>query len=293
MKVEVFVSSCKLYDEIKSLARWVVLFNNFPWSTTKVGWWVALTKGRYCGMGVHVMHDVFNRENSKISLMLSSSMMSVQEQMSCHVPKVCGVFTARKILTHRGLVTPFADIYLSQHWLRQWLVAWRHQAITWTNVDLSSVRSSGIHLRAISWEMPQPPFTKVSLKMTYLKLNWKLPGANELTHWGRVTHICVSKLTIIGSDNGLSPERRQAIIWNNAGILLIGPLETNFNEILIGIQTFSFKKMHFKMSSAKWRPFCLGLNVLRTNNAERVTMGRHYHATWCIQLRHNHSDIWA
>ena len=67
---------------------------------------------------------------------------------------------------------------------------------------------------------------------------------NELTHWGRVTHICIGKLSIIGSDNGLSPERRQAIIWTNAGILLIGPLATNFSEILIGIQTFSFKKMH-------------------------------------------------
>ena len=77
-----------------------------------------------------------------------------------------------------------------------------------------------------------------------------------------MTHICVVKLTIIGSDNGLSPGRRQAIIWTNAGILLIGPLGTNFNEILIGIQTFSFKKMHLKMSSAKWRPFFLGLNVL-------------------------------
>ena len=61
---------------------------------------------------------------------------------------------------------------------------------------------------------------------------------NCLTHWGRVTHICVVKLTIIGSDNGLSPGRRQAIIWTNAGILLIGPIETNFIEILIGIQTF-------------------------------------------------------
>ena len=76
-----------------------------------------------------------------------------------------------------------------------------------------------------------------------------------LTHWGRVTHICVGKLTVIGSDNGLSPEQRKAIIWTNAGILLIGPLETNFSEILIGIQTFSFKKMHLEMSSAKWHPF--------------------------------------
>ena len=54
-----------------------------------------------------------------------------------------------------------------------------------------------------------------------------------LTHWGRVTHKCVSNLFIIGSDNGLSPSRRQAIIWTNAGISLIGPLGTNFSEILI------------------------------------------------------------
>ena len=84
-----------------------------------------------------------------------------------------------------------------------------------------------------------------------------------LNHWGRVTHICVGNLTTIGSDNGLSPGQRQAIIWTNAGILLIGPLWTNFSEILIDIPTFSFKKMHLKVSSAKWRPFCLGLNVLR------------------------------
>ena len=85
-----------------------------------------------------------------------------------------------------------------------------------------------------------------------------------LTHWGRVTHICVGKLTIIGSDNGLSPARRQAIIWTSAGILLIWTLGTNFSEISIGIQiqTLSFKKIHLEMSSAKWRPFCLGLNVL-------------------------------
>ena len=85
----------------------------------------------------------------------------------------------------------------------------------------------------------------------------------HLTHWGRATHICVGKLTIIGSDNALSPGRRQAIICTNAGILLIGPSGTNFGEILIEIYTFSFKKMRLKGSSAKWRPFCLGLNVLR------------------------------
>ena len=77
-----------------------------------------------------------------------------------------------------------------------------------------------------------------------------------------MTHLCISKLTSIASDNGLSPGRRQAVIWNNAGILLIRPLRTNFSEILIEIQTFSLKKILLKMSSAKCTPFCLGLNVL-------------------------------
>ena len=77
-----------------------------------------------------------------------------------------------------------------------------------------------------------------------------------------MTHICISKLAIIGSDNGLSPGWRQAIIGTNAGILLIGPMGTNFNENVIEIYTFSFKKMQLKKSSGKWRPFCFGLNVL-------------------------------
>ena len=78
-----------------------------------------------------------------------------------------------------------------------------------------------------------------------------------------MTHICVSTLNIIGSDNGLSPSRRQAIIWANGGILLIRNLGTNFSEILSEIYTLSFKKNHLKMSCGKWRPFCLGLNVLK------------------------------
>ena len=94
-------------------------------------------------------------------------------------------------------------------------------------------------------------------------ISWKTVSSElMLTHWGRVTHICVCNLIIIGSYNGLSPSRRQAIIWTNAGILLIGPSGTNFSEILIEILTFSFRKIRSKVSSAKWRPFCVGLNVL-------------------------------
>ena len=101
-----------------------------------------------------------------------------------------------------------------------------------------------------------------------LKSNFELFSAkwlticfNVLTHWGRVTDICVGNLTTIGSDNGMSPDRRLAIIWTNAKILLIGSLGTNFSEILAEIHTISFKKMHYKMSSRKWailsRPQCV------------------------------------
>ena len=115
------------------------------------------------------------------------------------------------------------------------------------------------------------------------------------THWGRATHICVSEIIIIGSDNGLSPGRRQAIFWTNVGILLIGPLGINFNEILIEINTFSFKKMYLKISSAKWRLFRLGLNVLRMSSHTKTHIGhwaiRSYwykwssHSVWRFSLK--------
>ena len=86
-----------------------------------------------------------------------------------------------------------------------------------------------------------------------------IPFKNRsLTHCrGRMTHICVSKLTIIVSDERMSPGRHQAIIWTNPGILFMRILGTNFNEIN---HASSFKKMYLKMPSAKWWHFCLGLN---------------------------------
>ena len=106
----------------------------------------------------------------------------------------------------------------------------------------------------------------------------------RLTHWGRVTHICVGNLTIIGSDCGLSPGRHQVIIWTNTGILLIVFLGTHFSEVVIEILTFSFKKIRLKVSFAKWRPFCLGLNVLTVqcrcafNPSQNHTLGCIYHS---------------
>ena len=90
-----------------------------------------------------------------------------------------------------------------------------------------------------------------------------------ITHWGWVTHICVSKLTIIGSDNGLLPGRRQPITWINAGILLIKPLGTNFNEILIGnifIQENVFESVVCEMAAILSRPQCVKDGHEEVNN---------------------------
>ena len=100
-----------------------------------------------------------------------------------------------------------------------------------------------------------------------------------LTHWGRVMHICISKLTITGSDNGLSPGRRQAIIWTNDGILLIGPLRTSFSEIWIEIYTFSFSKMHLKMVSILSRPQCV--NSLAPGDASGTRPSHESVLTFC------------
>ena len=85
-----------------------------------------------------------------------------------------------------------------------------------------------------------------------------------------MTHICFSTLTIIGSDNGLSPGWRQAIIYTNDGILLLGPLGTNFSEILIKIHTFSlknaFENVFWKMAS-----IFLILNVLTVTEVRTWT----------------------
>ena len=62
----------------------------------------------------------------------------------------------------------------------------------------------------------------------------------------------------IGSGNGLSPAQCHAITWSNAYSLSIGPLETNFGDIWIELQNFLFVKMHLKMLSVKWWPFCSG-----------------------------------
>ena len=96
---------------------------------------------------------------------------------------------------------------------------------------------------------------------------------NFLTHWGRVTHICVGKLTIIGSDNGLLPGRCQAIIWNNAGILLIAPLGTNQwyhnRNSYIFILENAFENIIWKMVAIWSQPQCVNTETQWRENDQR------------------------
>ena len=141
---------------------------------------------------------------------------------------------------------------------------WNHQQLNCLFSSLFRLSNKERNIKALH----HLPFMR---GISYWAVRWKMKINNGvirklmssyqwLTHWGRVTHICVSKLTIIGSDNGLSPGQCQAIIRTNAGILFIRPLGTNFSKFLVEILIFSFQKMRLKVSSAKRRPFCLGLN---------------------------------
>ena len=103
---------------------------------------------------------------------------------------------------------------------------------------------------------------EIASEKTRTIVNWR----GRWIHGGRVTLIFFSKLTIMGSDSGLSPGRCLAIVWTKAGILLNRTLRTNFSEILIETFTFSSKKTHLSMSSEGWRPFCLGPNVFYSKN---------------------------
>ena len=103
----------------------------------------------------------------------------------------------------------------------------------------------------------------------------------HVSHLGRVTHICVSKLTIIDSDHGLSPGLRQAIIWTNAGILLIRTPGTNFSEISSEIHTFSFKKMHSKMLLSGVPDFLDRNKILSGGDLS------HYQVPHCIRVFFN------
>ena len=99
---------------------------------------------------------------------------------------LCSLSPRANVLTHFGLVTPYGDIDLGQHWLRQWHVVWRHQAITWANIDSSSVKTSDTHLRALWKDITQPPMARISLKIIIFHPN--LLATYELINFNATTN---------------------------------------------------------------------------------------------------------
>ena len=125
-----------------------------------------------------------------------------------------------KILTNKCLIlmtgiTQGVVYYV----LLQWYQKWENLPTTWAAGRSASQeigKRSGPHLNT------KTVFPGMGIPMLKIR-QW----GDRLIFNSLRTHICVNKLTIIGSDNGLSPGRRQAIIWTNAGIVLIRTSGTN------------------------------------------------------------------
>ena len=81
----------------------------------------------------------------------------------------------RNRLANRGSVTPCDDIGLGPN------LVWRHQATTWTNVDLSvlSARSSDIHVGQFHKKIPQP---QAIIYLSFCSTPWA-NGLNENESW--------------------------------------------------------------------------------------------------------------
>ena len=157
---------CHLIDLFSDISFHIAGEVSRPWSTL---WWRHHLKQK----------SVFVRKSAWIQVSYCSSMVWLINKFRSFI--IFLIFTiifwilrfyltVGKDLFHCCLVTPYDDRDLGQHWLRQsWLLAWRHQAISYTNVYLSPVWSSFIHLKAFSREITQPLWTKINMKSTYLK----------------------------------------------------------------------------------------------------------------------------
>ena len=147
-----------------------------------------------------------------------------------------------------------------------------------SSASLAFVR--GIHRRSVNsphkWPVTRKmfPFDDVTMNIyciyTWMRIKRMRKGKWEVNPSPpSAAYMC--QRSSIGSGNGLSPVRRQAITWTNTDLLSIAPLGTNFNEIRIKIQNFLFKKMRFETPSAKWRPFCPGRDALRKDIVSNTT----------------------
>ena len=157
-RIKLLNQSCKTRLSSEEIKQWVIriFFYEKSWQGRNDAWQLTISEYH-----IHHQRSVINHQfiigltmkyDRVTAIWLYDLFPFVRMNISldCYTYPIWYILVWFFTLTHWGLVTPFGDIDPGQHWLRQWLVALQHQAITWANVDLSSVRSSGIHLRAIS-----------------------------------------------------------------------------------------------------------------------------------------------
>ena len=148
------------------------------------------------------------------------------------------------------------------HCLSTTVCSW-HDIMIVIVIERFPLYSNTVHLELNSFTTLQHENVSVNISVESLCID-----KNALSHGSRATHMRQ------WNSPPLIQIRHQASIWTSAGIMQIRPLGVNFNEISIEIQTFSLHKMHLKMSSRKWRLFCLGLNLLNGHSTTNPNTNR-------------------
>ena len=122
----------------------------------------------------------------------------------------------------------YVYIYIYIYWLfERWVCFCSNYRTTLKSTEL--LREIGKYPQTPT--PPSHPTTKFTLHYV-----WPVPHMGcSLTRWRRYASV---NWIDIGSGNGLSPVRRQAITWANALLLSIRPMGTIFCEIWIKIQNF-------------------------------------------------------
>ena len=133
---------------------------------------------------------------------------------TCHARAQYCYTGLHKWMVHEYLLAGKTGLF--QKRILAWCLLWSSDGNCCLTIDLNSW--SKYMLQVVTVVLLQVRFIKSAISYktfhfivvnnhTYINQWTLLWFAVCLTHWGRVTHICVIDLTIIGSDNGLSPGR--------------------------------------------------------------------------------------
>ena len=156
--------------------------------------------------------------------------------------------------------------YLNQCWLTISKIKWRSSKGKFTR-DTSAINHWNYlwnQVPRISFKFPRGQWVKITIEISRNLIDlW------VLTHWGLVMHICHQPRPSLVQIMACRLFGAKPLSKPMLGYCELNSLRTNFSEILIKIQNFSLRKIHLKISSVKWRPYCLGLNVL---TVEAVTL---------------------